>query len=267
MTIFSWNQITEGDSELLQVVSKGSALSIGSFDGPHHGHEALFSKVITYSKNNNLSAGILTFSEPLGIIFKQNTYKGSITTLNQRLKYFQNKGFDFVIVIDFSPEFGKMEWYYFLSMLKKRLNMQYLAEGNNFHCGYKGLAGIKEIRDFSAKNNFIFEMVEPVFYNDLPISSSRIRDTIFSGNIFQANEMLESLYTIDCHDLVWRKKGSVFYTRKTIVQVLPVYGTFKVNIVLPDNKYEAVFFIEADNLRLKVSTENCSCHIQAIEFI
>ena len=53
--------------------SKNSVVTIGTFDGIHKGHQKIFNKLITASKQSNLSSVVLTFfPHPRVILNKYN---------------------------------------------------------------------------------------------------------------------------------------------------------------------------------------------------
>ena len=82
MKVFDWNDIQNVKSDFFE---KGSALTIGSFDGPHKGHESLFVSVLNAATERNLISGIITFKQALPGLKHPVNYAGDIATLQQRL--------------------------------------------------------------------------------------------------------------------------------------------------------------------------------------
>lgn len=167
MTIFTWEmilQIADGSLPKPKIFMNGSALSIGSFDGPHIGHEKIFQTVMNQGQEFGYSTGVISFRRPLGGYKKPAEYMGDISTLAQRLFSFESMGFDFAVVIDFSHDFCRMEGQVFLSLLKDVCNMKFLAEGRDFHCGHLGATGIAQICAYGAEHDFTVSVVPPVLY-------------------------------------------------------------------------------------------------------
>ena len=106
MHTFYWNRIDFTSNT--SVVEKNSALTIGSFDGPHIGHEALFEAVFEAAAKQKLVPGIVTFIRPLPSFKQSSSYIGDIATLPQRLAGYEKRGFQFVLLIDFSYDFARM---------------------------------------------------------------------------------------------------------------------------------------------------------------
>ena len=202
MKIYTWNDILailNGDSN--ESFPK-SGISTGCFDGLHKGHRKLLSALIENCRAKGLSAGIVTFSRPLPAIKHSGDYKGDISTLNQRLNLFEGLGIDFVIIVDFDDSFASMMGADYLNILLNVCNMELLAEGIDFRCGFKGATDAQAIRYWAEKNNVQTVFVDPVYFREGTdeeerISSSYIRTMLSRGFFTTAQELLEQPYELD----------------------------------------------------------------------
>ena len=102
-------------------------------------------------------------------------------------------------------------------------NMELLAEGIDFRCGFKGATDAQAIRYWAEKNGVETIFVDQVYYREGTdeeerISSSYIRKMIERGFFTSAEELLERPYEIDISDI--REKG-------TSVQILPPDGIYR----------------------------------------
>ena len=168
--LFSWNDVLGASKDknhlLSQFTKKGSALSIGGFDGPHLGHRELFQQVIDYKTKNNVVSGIVTFKFPPKAAKNPTDFTGELSTIKLKLEYFEDLGFDFVIVIDFSCDFSKMKGRDFLTFLKNSCSMQFLVAGSDFRCGYKLDTGILQISEFAAQTAFPLMLWKIIFFKE-----------------------------------------------------------------------------------------------------
>jgi FAD synthase len=271
MKVLSWTQIVRfasGADPKPAFFTGGSAVTIGSFDGPHIGHEVLFDAVRAAARSDGLVPGVITFSQSLGGIKRPASYEGDLSTLEQRLDAFSRKGMGFAVVIDFSPEFGRIEGQEFLSILKESCGLQFLAEGKDFRCGYRGAFGMKEISDYSVCNGIKAQFPDPVVYENRRVSSSLIRSCIISGNFCSAARMLGHAYTIDCSRTVWNCTDNQYTAeRHSFLQALPADGTYDVVALMPESRMQLRLHAEPHFLRLEVPSENMLSCIRAIEFI
>ncbi len=193
MEIINWSEITKENFSLSRNFQNGSALCIGSFDGPHRGHYEIFKKVLSHSDNNSLKSIIVTFSRPVTGIKKQNDYLGDISTLDQRLSVFSSLGFDYCVLIDFSEAFAGLSGEEFFSILKNKLNIKYICEGLDFKCGHKGSFKMNEIILWGKKNGVETEFIQLVLEEGERISSSKIRKMLKEHKENEARSLLTAL--------------------------------------------------------------------------
>ena len=275
MEIITWEKVLSLLHTRNSFLREASALSIGSFDGPHCGHGALFDAVLAAARRKNIASGVVTFARPLSGRKRPEEHRGDVSTLRQRLDYCAEKGFDFAIVIDFSDEFGRMEGHVFLSALRQIFGMRFLAEGCDFHCGYHGATDIPAIQAYAAEHAVELEIVQPVMYGGERVSSSRIRSSVLSGDFVSVAGMLGRPYQLDCRDIEWKRENDTMYpaSGRLIQQVLPCDGVYTVQINMSgsvsggDAAYRAQLKMESQNLRLQVPSDSSALQIRTIEFI
>ncbi|MDD5930815.1 MAG: FAD synthetase family protein [Spirochaetales bacterium] len=229
MNVFTWDEILTvlNTGKSLPFFDGGCGISIGSFDGCHKGHRKLLSLLIEKcnekkSKDKNFKSGVISFSRPLPSIKHSDDYSGDITTLNQRLETFEKLGLDFAIIVDFDDEFASMMGTDFLNLLRNICNMEVLAEGIDFRCGFKGATDSQAIKYWAQKNSVECIFVDSVYYqdsfgNEERISSSYIRKMIQKGFFKVASEMLSSPYEYDIQTAREKNKST---------QILPPDGIY-----------------------------------------
>ena len=227
-TVYSWEQIAGGKLNSAWK-EQGTALTIGSFDGPHFGHEAVFQAILA---QENLIPGVITFSRSLRGFKNPSAYEGDVVTLSQKLSFFEQKGFAFAVVIDFSADFAKIKGTEFLSVLQNCCNMKFLVEGKDFCCGYQGATDVTQIIEFSRQKYFDFMAVAPILYQEKKVSSSRIRKAILAADFQSAIDMLHYPFTVDCAGFAWKRDGQYLVAQKTGIQVLPKDGDYQVLVQL-----------------------------------
>ncbi len=232
--VYTWDQIISGKFNQ-EYKERGSSLTIGSFDGPHIGHDQLFDSAISKRKEG-LVPGVVTFTRSLRRYKNPEKWQGDISTLSQRLEVYAAKGFSFAVVIDFSTDFSKIEGQDFLKILIDCCGMKYLSEGKDFHCGYKGAVDMEMIAALGEKLGFGLNMVESVFYGEKKISSSRIRDCISKGDFKSASYMLDGHYCIDCTGFEWVRTEDGITAGIKGIQILPPEGSYNVMAILASGK-------------------------------
>ena len=230
MLHLDWQELArEGENAYSTFFSRGSALSIGSFDGLHKGHCALLKRLMKKGRELNLPCGVLTFSSPPRYLFSSSS-PSCISTLRLKLENLEKMGLDFVILVDFSLNFAKMGGEYFVGLLKRYVNLKYLLVGEDFRFGSERSSSIEDMRDFSSKFFFSFEAFSSIcgFCNEAKVSSSLIRKAIHEGDFLYISSFLQDGLDIDLLNAKPYEVGDKWFSflREDLQQILPKDGEF-----------------------------------------
>lgn len=233
MKILQWDCLkTDETREYISILCagrQGTALTIGGFDGPHLGHESLFAAILDASRKLNLSPGIVTFTRSPGIAKQPGKYPGDVSTLNLRLAKFEQKGFEFVLLIDFSGDFGKMSGGVFFDILVNTVHMRYVAVGPDFRCGHRLDTGTAEIAAISRKDGFQFDSIQQVDLDGQRISSSSVRTAIQSADFALAERLLGHPFLLDFNAPEWQlSENTLSVPNRSFTQILPRRGEYQV---------------------------------------
>ena len=188
MKIITWSDLLNEENKNL--LGQETAVSVGSFDGPHKGHFAIFNKILDFSRRNGTLSGLVTFEKPVSSIKQGDDYKGDISTLEERLEIFRKLGFDFVLVIHFDEKFKQIEGRDFFRILKDKLNLKCVVEGADFCCGHNGSFAKSQIQTFCTENNISSFFIELVKEDGKRISSTMIRELLAEKKIDEAEKLL-----------------------------------------------------------------------------
>ena len=181
MDIIDWDDLIKGAPW-----KEGSAVTIGVFDGVHRGHRALFDR-ITASPYRSVA---VTFKVSPRQFFHSASYQGDIIGLKRKLELFAEAGLDACVLIDFSEDFSRMTGRAFIRRLSHAVNMRYIVVGPDFHCGYRNDTDAAAIKQFAAAAGISVEVAPPKMEGGLPVSSSRIRHALASGDYGLAASLL-----------------------------------------------------------------------------
>lgn len=235
MKIYSWEQIEKGRFDE-DFKNQGIAATIGSFDGSHLGHQALFDAVLS---QKDLVPGVFTFTKSLRAIKDPEHYPGDVVSISQKLCSLYQKGFKYVINVDFSDEFRRMKGRDFLHLMIKKCGLKYLAEGKDFHCGYKGQTDMNMIAELALAFGFKLDTIDSVLYEGERVSSSRIRQCVLEKRFDEVKDMLQNPFAYDCSGLYWEENHSngkfeisAKFRRKRII---PPDGKYKVTVDVISN--------------------------------
>lgn len=263
MRVFNWKEICDGAFPH-QWKKKGSAITVGSFEAIHKGHQELADFVLA---EKDRVSGIVTFASSISHDDSRNIF-----TLKQRLDFFESLGIDFAVVIDFNEGFSKLSGEEFFQILSEKCSLKFLAEGSDFKCGYKGSFAMEQISEFSGKLGFVLKQAEYVEYQGMKVSSSRIKKEIAAGNFAEVKEMLGRSFEFTLKGCKFVKKSdgtemSVFEAVASGNQVLPTEGKFVVTVVLADgNTLHTEIIIEGNAISLLLPTQRYADNAVSVIF-
>jgi len=177
MTEIDWPAFLENG---LPLERKKSSVTVGVFDGVHRGHQALIANIVSY--NVDYIPVVVTFREP--------KINDSIQSFRQKADMLDSLGVKILVVIDFTESFRQIPGIEFLKILLKHGNIGFFTVGSNFRCGYQLDTSAKGIETFFISHNIPVTILPEVMEGSLPVSSSRIRSAVNSGDLMLAEAML-----------------------------------------------------------------------------
>lgn len=234
-------------------LKKGSVVTIGKFDGVHKGHQKLLKYTVNYAKKNNLIS--------IAILIKKRNL--SIYNIEENTRFIKELRIDYIIVIDFLPEFYTMEAKEFFNKLIAYYRMKHIVVGFDFAFG-RNREGNREFLDkYSKECGIGVNVIKFLNYNKNRISSSSIRDCLSNGKIKDANKMLGREYTISgkiVHgNALGRKIGyptaNLEIPNNIFIPKMGVYSSL-VKIGNGDKYYKALTFIGISNINKELRVES-----------
>lgn len=234
-------------------LKKETVVTIGKFDGVHKGHQKLLKYTVNYAKKNNLIS--------IAILIKKRNV--SIYNIEENTNFIKELGIDYIIVIDFLPEFYTMEAKEFFNKLIEYYRMKHIAVGFDFAFG-RNREGNREFLDkYSKECGIGVSVIKFLNYKKNRISSSSIRDCLSNGKIKDANKMLGRKYTISgiiVHgNALGRKIGyptaNLEIPNNIVIPKMGVYSSL-VKIGNGDKLYKALTFIGISNINKELRVES-----------
>ena len=187
---------------------KKSILLIGNFDGVHLGHQKLFKLAKKLKKNKKLKIGVVTFDPIPKMFFNKKIKNYKISSLIQKIEYFQNHDVDFVVVKKFDKKSSKIKYQNFVyQILYKKLKASFIFVSNNFRFGNKREGDVKFLKSKQKKYNYKIINPKPLKKKSKIISSTLIRKLIFNGKLGIANKYLSRNWSIEGIVQTGRKMG------------------------------------------------------------
>jgi riboflavin kinase / FMN adenylyltransferase len=178
-------------------------LSIGNFDGMHLGHQALLQASIQAASRASLTPAVMTFEPHPREFFTPLNAPARLCNLREKLEFFETAGIQKVFVCAFNQRFASIAAPNFLSMLRDKLNANTILVGEDFKFGAKRAGTIDDFKS----NGFDLVSMPRVDFNSERVSSTRVRDALFAGNLSLATQLLGRNYSIAGRVVHGAKRG------------------------------------------------------------
>jgi len=176
---------------------KPCALTIGTFDGVHVGHQKIIKRLVSVSKSKNINPVVLTFSPHPRMVLQSDTSIKLIDTLEEKIHLLQKLNISSLIIHPFSKSFSRMTANEFVrDIIVKSLSVKYLIIGYDHRFGRNREATVENLVNCGFTYNFEVEKIEAKEIESVNVSSTKIRNAITTGDIEKANKYLSRPFGI-----------------------------------------------------------------------
>jgi riboflavin kinase/FMN adenylyltransferase len=219
--------------------------TIGNFDGVHRGHQWVIGEVIARARALKAASLAITFDPHPTRVLRPETSQPLITPLAQKLELLAATGIDATLVLPFTHELSRTSPRSFAGdVLKDRLGIIELHEGENFRFGYRAEAGVESLEELGRELGFKVAIYSPRMLRGTAVSSSRIRHLIAEGKVGEARSLLGRTFSIDSTPASGRGYGTR-YTVPTInlapyPELIPAIGVYITTLTIAGETFDAV---------------------------
>ena len=167
-------------------------ITIGTFDGVHLGHKVILDRLHKIAKKTKYKSILLTFfPHPRHVLQKDDQEMKLINTLNERQELLKKAELDNLIMHQFTKKFSRIKSANFVrDILVEKLNVHTLVIGYDHHFGRNREGSIPELKVLAELYDFNIEMISPQLFQDVTVSSTKIRQLLEKGKIEKANHYL-----------------------------------------------------------------------------
>jgi riboflavin kinase/FMN adenylyltransferase len=173
-------------------------LTIGNFDGVHLGHQALLRILQADAANHSpaAKAALLTFNPHPMAVLQPNLPLRLLTTPQERLRLIERRGLDLGIIQPFDMEFAGLTPAQFMAVLVERLGLARLVVGPDFALGRGRSGNVDVLRTLGTRLGYDVKVIEPITCTGSEIHSRQIRQSLLTGAVTDAAQMLGRPYPI-----------------------------------------------------------------------
>jgi len=245
----------------IKEIDSDSIITIGNFDGIHLGHQKIFLNTCKIAEKYQLST-IIIFFEPQPLEFLRKTNAPiRITKFREKVKRISSYNFDKILCIRFNKCFESLTAEDFIiNILINKLHLKFIVIGDDFRFGFKRHGNIDLLKKLGSKYQFNIIKVEPLYKNNIRISSTNIRKALLENNIKLAALLLGRPFSISGRVIHGKKIGrTINYPTANILlneKFVLNNGVYAVKVSYFSNQNTEIIFHGISNIGVKPSFPN-----------
>jgi riboflavin kinase/FMN adenylyltransferase len=177
--------------------SRRTAVSVGTFDGLHIGHQKILQSVRERARASGHRTAVITFEPHPMHVLHPDRAPLMIQTLSQRLAGFEQMGLDAALVMRFDHALSLVSPEEFVErILVGGMRADAILVGANFRFGHRGAGDVRLLGEFGKRDGFDVEIVPPVEVDGQIVSSTAIRGAVACGNVAGAIPLLGRAFSL-----------------------------------------------------------------------
>jgi len=188
-----------------------SVVTIGFFDGVHHGHRRVVRRAVELARERGARAVVLTFDPHPSEVVRPGTHPALLTTPDYRSDLMSSLGVDAVLVLPFTAELSKQSPAEFVErVLVDRLHAVAVVVGENFRFGHKAAGNVAVLTELGAKHGFTVQglaLAAPEEGEESRFSSTDVRRMVLTGDVETAALRLDRPHRVEGPVVHGAKRG------------------------------------------------------------
>lgn len=225
--------------------ARRTAVTVGTFDGLHVGHQKILQAVRERARATGERAAVVTFDPHPMRVVHPNRAPLLIQTLAQRLAGFEAMGLDAALVLHFDQALSLVTAEEFIErILVGGLRAGAVLVGANFRFGHRGAGDVRLLSERGKRDGFVVEIVAPVEVAGQIVSSTAIRGAIASGDVAGAIPMLGRPFSLTGEIRAGAGRGrTILFPTLNLApeqQLLPKLGVYATECAVGGTLYSSV---------------------------
>jgi riboflavin kinase/FMN adenylyltransferase len=212
----------------------GQALTVGTYDGLHLGHQALLARLREHARRLAVPTLMVTFEPMPREFLSPDNPPARLTSLRERWRCLESLHLDRLCVLRFGTATRSLTADQFAALLAERLRPSVVVVGHDFRFGRGGEGTAEKLREAGQRLGFAVDIVAPVTLGGERLSSSAIREALAAGELTRAERLLGRPYTMTGRvvrgEQLGRKLGFPTANVRFPHRRLPLGGIFAVRV-------------------------------------
>jgi riboflavin kinase/FMN adenylyltransferase len=168
-----------------------AAITVGVYDGVHLGHRHVLARLCARASALGLPSLVVTFDPHPATVVDPSRTPALLCTLERRFELLAEVGIDRCVVVGFDPDRAAERAASFVDrVLVDELRASLVVVGEDFHFGHEREGDVALLSTYAQRGSFDVEPIALDATDGVPITSSRIRSLVVSGDVAGAATLL-----------------------------------------------------------------------------
>lgn len=229
---------------------ESSVITIGSFDGIHAAHKKIINLLQAKAREYETKSIVITFSPHPRFVLSQGDEDFKLLTTDiEKIKYLEKSDVDILVIVPFTFEFSQMDpLEYIENFLYRKFKPKVIIIGHDHRFGLYRKGDIFLLKNYENIFGYKILQINREDYEDIVISSSKIRNHLLDGNIATANILLGRNYSFIAKVIHGNKLGTKlgFPTANLEIhknKLIPAQGVYSCMVLVGTIWYKGMMYI------------------------
>ena len=175
----------------------GNVITIGNFDGVHHGHQVLLHHLTAKSNELKVPSLLVTFEPQPREFFAGSEVPPRLTRLREKVHLLQQTNLDRLLLFPFNERTANTPAQWIAEeLLSEKLGAKYVVIGDDFRFGQNREGDYEFMKAAGSKYGYGVSHLGTLKLEGERVSSTRVREVLAEGNFKLAEKLLGHEYFI-----------------------------------------------------------------------
>lgn len=186
----------------------GNVVTIGNFDGVHHGHQMLLAHLRAKSEELGHPSLLMTFEPQPREFFRGETVPARLTRFREKVSLLRQTGIDRVLCVPFNERTARTPAGWVVKeLLAELLGARYVVVGDDFRFGRGQEGDYRMLKEAGDRHGYGVSHMGTLTFEHGRVSSTRVRTALAAGEFGLAEKLLGRKYFITGRVVYGRQLG------------------------------------------------------------
>jgi riboflavin kinase / FMN adenylyltransferase len=166
-------------------------VTIGTFDGVHHGHLEVIRQLQAEAENVGGESCIFTFFPHPRLVLNPEINLNLLNTNDEKVKLLEQSGIQNLVIFPFTRSFSQLTAKEFIAeILVEKMNARTLIVGYDHHFGHDRISDLQKLQEYAQPYGIEVKRLQAYSLHNLNVSSTKVRHALEVGKLPLANALL-----------------------------------------------------------------------------